>query len=132
MRLRTSKRILVQSAILATGLLAGLQATAAIGHDYGAATTPPPSTAPMQSREATPAHDTPLLATPNRGATMHQVIARYGPPQYRHAPVGQPPITRWDYPGYRLYFEYNRVIHAVVPDHPEPLAHVHALRGRNP
>ncbi len=52
---------------------------------------------------------------PHRGETMHQVEARFGPPEKRYRPVGEhPPITRWNYPGYSVYFEYNRVIDAVV------------------
>jgi hypothetical protein len=27
--------------------------------------------------------------------------------------VGQPPITRWDYASYSVYFEYDRVIDSV-------------------
>ena len=54
---------------------------------------------------------------------MARVEREYGEPRRRHAPVGQPPITRWDYPAYRLYFEYDRLIHAVVPADPAPVAH---------
>jgi hypothetical protein len=28
--------------------------------------------------------------------------------------VEQPPITRWDYPAFSVYFEHDRVIHAVA------------------
>jgi hypothetical protein len=28
--------------------------------------------------------------------------------------VGAPPITRWDYPNFSVFFEGDRVIHAVV------------------
>ncbi len=50
---------------------------------------------------------------PGRGLTMDQVQQVWGPPETRHAPVGDPPITRWDYPGFSVYFEYSRVIHSV-------------------
>jgi len=42
------------------------------------------------------------------------VEARFGQPANRHSAVGQPPITRWDYPGFAVYFEHQYVIHAVV------------------
>lgn len=71
------------------------------------------------------------LDLPARGATMKRVRAHYGAPPKQHAPVGDPPITRWDYPGYSLYFEYNLLLHAVVPGDPEPLVHTDQLQPGN-
>lgn len=51
---------------------------------------------------------------PAKGATMAKVEARFGAPQTRHPTVGQPPITRWDYPAFSVFFERDRVIHAVA------------------
>lgn len=51
---------------------------------------------------------------PKSGMTMTAVESTYGAPAQKHATVGQPPITRWDYPGFSVYFEHDRVIHAVV------------------
>jgi hypothetical protein len=51
---------------------------------------------------------------PAKGSTQAAVEARFGAPTERHATVGQPPITRWDYPGFAVFFEGNRVIHAVA------------------
>ena len=51
---------------------------------------------------------------PARGSTQAAVEARFGTPTERHATVGKPPITRWDYPGLAVFFEGNRVIHAVA------------------
>ena len=51
---------------------------------------------------------------PARGETMAEVEARFGQPTRILAAVGDPPITRWEYPGFVVYFEGNRVIHAVV------------------
>jgi len=51
---------------------------------------------------------------PRRGATMSAVEARFGAPSQRHATVGEPPITRWDYPSFSVFFERDRVIHAVA------------------
>jgi len=46
--------------------------------------------------------------------TMARVESAFGTPSDRQAAVGQPPITRWDYPAFVVYFEYDHVIHAVA------------------
>jgi hypothetical protein len=51
---------------------------------------------------------------PNRGSTMATVQGRFGEPSNRHATVGNPPITRWDYPQFSVYFEHDRVLHTVL------------------
>ncbi|HUL81839.1 MAG TPA: hypothetical protein VL131_06845 [Gammaproteobacteria bacterium] len=51
---------------------------------------------------------------PKSGMTMATVEKTYGEPAQKHAAVGQPPITRWDYPAFSVYFENDRVIHAVA------------------
>ena len=51
---------------------------------------------------------------PNRGSTMAAVQSTFGEPTNRHAAVGDPPITRWDYPHFAVYFENDRVLHAVA------------------
>ncbi len=51
---------------------------------------------------------------PHRSQTMRQVQRRFGAPEKRYPAVGRPPITRWDYPDFSVFFEYNRVVHAVV------------------
>ena len=51
---------------------------------------------------------------PSRGISMAKVQERFGAPKARHAAVGQPPITRWDYEGFSVYFEYQHVVHAVA------------------
>jgi hypothetical protein len=51
---------------------------------------------------------------PKRGITMTQVEARFGAPVTRHDAVGSPPITRWDYTGFSVFFEHDRVIHSVA------------------
>jgi len=53
------------------------------------------------------------MSTPARGMSMTDVEARYGAPTQRYAAVGQPPITRWVYPSFVVYFEYSHVVHAV-------------------
>jgi hypothetical protein len=54
------------------------------------------------------------IARPERGTTMSEVEAKFGTPQKRYPAVGKPPITRWDYPSFSVYFEFNRVVHSVV------------------
>jgi len=49
---------------------------------------------------------------------MKLVEERFGTPQERHQAVGTPPITRWDYPAFAVFFEKDRVIHAVVTPAP--------------
>lgn len=65
---------------------------------------------------------------PARGQTMKQVQGRFGRPQRKHSPVGNPPITRWDYPDFVVVFEYNIVQDTVLPATPPPIYHRSALR----
>lgn len=51
---------------------------------------------------------------PRHGLTMDAVESRYGEPENRVSPVGDPPITRWVYPGFTVYFEHRHVIDAVT------------------
>jgi hypothetical protein len=66
---------------------------------------------------------------PSRGSTMSQVEAKYGAPREKHAAVGKPPITRWDYDGFSVYFERDYVIHAVVPGAPPVVEQAPAAPG---
>ena len=51
---------------------------------------------------------------PTRGMTAASVESKFGVPQAKVAPVGDPPISRWEYQDFVVFFEYDRVIHAVV------------------
>ncbi len=51
---------------------------------------------------------------PRRGMSMESVEARFGTPTSRVAAIGEPPISRWEYPGFVVYFEYQHVVHAAV------------------
>jgi len=53
-------------------------------------------------------------AAPTRGMTMDQVAAKFGAPVTKVPAVGKPPISRWEYPGFIVFFEYNHVIHSVA------------------
>ena len=64
-------------------------------------------------------------ALPGRGLSMAQVEQRYGAPIEKLPTAGgdapkHPPINRWRYNGYTVYFERNRVIHSVVDSGPPP------------
>jgi len=50
---------------------------------------------------------------PNRGQSMEKVESIWGQPVSKQSPVGDPPIARWEYSDFVVYFEYQRVIHAV-------------------
>ena len=71
---------------------------------------------------------------PEKGRSMQSVSQQFGQPQQRHAAAGgdspeHPPITRWDYQGFSVFFENQHVIHAVRPDAPTPLARRDGLSG---
>ena len=51
---------------------------------------------------------------PSRGMTQASVESKYGSPVSVDAPVGEPPISRWEYADFVVFFEYDKVIHAVV------------------
>jgi hypothetical protein len=56
---------------------------------------------------------------PRRGASMAEVEAKFGAPAQKHAAVGggsrsTPPITRWTYAGFSVYFEHSHVVNAVL------------------
>ena len=63
-----------------------------------------------------PELDKPTLSVqlPGRGMNMAKVEERFGQPLERITEVGQPPITRWVYQDFTVYFEYQYVIHAVL------------------
>jgi hypothetical protein len=61
-----------------------------------------------------PAATRAAVETPSRGTSMREVEARFGAPAERHAAVGQPPISRWVYPSFVVFFEYSHVVHAVA------------------
>ena len=53
------------------------------------------------------------MALPSRGSSMDRVLSEFGEPAERKGPVGEPPITEWDYGDFRVYFEYQTVLHTV-------------------
>lgn len=51
---------------------------------------------------------------PTRGMTQTSVESKYGAPVSKNAAVGEPPISSWEYANMVVFFEYDRVIHAVM------------------
>ena len=50
---------------------------------------------------------------PTRGMTEASVESAYGRPNSKQPAVGDPPISRWEYNEFVVFFEYDKVIHAV-------------------
>jgi hypothetical protein len=88
----------------AIGIACGLTGAPSFAQDWQVV-EPPAAQAP-----AAPAR----VGLPPRGTSMAQVEAQFGAPTQRYAAVGQPPITRWVYPNFVVYFEYQHVVHAVA------------------
>lgn len=88
-------RALLVSAVLASGL-AGIATADMVAVDNGIA---------VKESDVT---------TPSRGMTMSQVASKFGEPVTKVPAVGKPPISRWEYPGFVVYFEREHVIHSVV------------------
>lgn len=68
----------------------------------------------MHSVAESPSNSTAGVLRPQRGVAMDGVRSRFGEPAEVLGPVGEPPITRWIYQDYTVYFERDRVIHSVV------------------
>ena len=51
---------------------------------------------------------------PGRGMAMENVQSRFGDATETFTAVGEPPITKWVYKNFTVYFESQFVIHAVV------------------
>lgn len=51
---------------------------------------------------------------PTQGMNMADVEAKFGTPEQKLPAVGEPPITRWIYPEFEVFFEHELVIHSVV------------------
>lgn len=58
---------------------------------------------------------------PHKGQSKRAVLERFGLADEEHKPVGQPPITRWDYREFSVYFEYDHVINSVRHHRPRHL-----------
>jgi len=66
-----------------------------------------------------PANNEAGLLRPTKGQSMTQVKSHFGEPIKASLPIGNPPITRWSYPKFSVYFEHHHVIHSVVNKPPK-------------
>jgi hypothetical protein len=55
----------------------------------------------------------PAATLPGSGMSMQAVESQFGSPLKKNAPVGHPPITRWEYDGFVVVFERSTVINSV-------------------
>jgi hypothetical protein len=79
---------------------------------------------PNASTAAPPVSEMTGPSMPVRGMSMANVEHIFGAPLQKLPAVPDPgsklhpPITRWIYPTYVVYFEYNYVVHTVLKAHP--------------
>ena len=59
----------------------------------------------------------PAVDTPRNGLTMEQVRQQFGEPASEIPAIGEPPISRWEYTGFSVFFENDLVLHSVI-QHP--------------
>jgi hypothetical protein len=50
---------------------------------------------------------------PQRGDSMDTIRVKFGNPNKELFPVGNPPITQWEYDGFIVFFEHQYAIHAI-------------------
>ncbi len=53
------------------------------------------------------------IKMPQRGYSMDRVLEEFGEPDRRIGAIGEPPITEWDYGEFRVFFEYQTVLHSL-------------------
>jgi hypothetical protein len=66
-----------------------------------------------------PPNDPSGLPRPTNGQTMKMVKMKFGEPSEKLSPVGNPPITRWVYDKFTVYFEHKMVVNSAVHLGPE-------------
>ena len=54
------------------------------------------------------------IQLPGRGMSMEMVQKKFGEAKEKFSAVGEPPISKWTYDNFTVYFESEFVIHAVV------------------
>lgn len=54
------------------------------------------------------------LSVPLNGESRQRVLKHFGPPDKEYPRVGRPPISRWDYSQFSVYFERDRVLSSVI------------------
>jgi hypothetical protein len=77
------------------------------------------------------------VSVPARGSSMATVSQQFGEPSTKHPAKGggsakHPPITRWDYPAFSVFFERSTVIDVVVKGVPMPIQNKDELQPASP
>lgn len=80
----------------------------------GASASAPADVLLLDAIQSAPPNNTSGVMRPRSGSSMDVVRGGYGEPTSIKGPVGEPPITRWIYDTFTVYFEYDRVIEVVV------------------
>lgn len=77
------------------------------------------STASLAETLTVPTYSVPNSSSgvlrPTRGISMSAVEQKFGQAQQKSAAIGEPPITKWTYPDFIVFFEHSHVIHSVIP-----------------
>ncbi|WP_039917651.1 hypothetical protein [Cellvibrio mixtus] len=61
----------------------------------------------------------PAIDMPTKGMSKERVKSLFGEPLEEVPAKGQPPISRWKYQEFTVYFDSNTVIHCVRNFHPK-------------
>lgn len=61
----------------------------------------------------------PTQVLPAKGSSKETVSQQFGQPESQTAAVGTPPISRWHYADFSVYFEGDVVIHSVRKHSPQ-------------
>ncbi|MCP4286782.1 MAG: hypothetical protein GY792_20450 [Gammaproteobacteria bacterium] len=64
--------------------------------------------------ESAPSNSDNGVRRPGRGLSMEHVRRLFGEPDSILSPVGDPPITRWIYGSFTVYFEHQLAITSVI------------------
>ena len=68
----------------------------------------------LDAIESAPPNASSGVMRPRSGSSMATVRGGYGEPVSIKGPIGEPPITRWIFDDFTVYFEFDRVIEVVV------------------
>lgn len=68
----------------------------------------------MDAIAEAPANSPAGVQRPTRAMNMAQVKQKFGEPKQEFPWVGDPPITRWVYENFTVYFEHDLVLDTVV------------------
>ncbi len=72
------------------------------------------------------------MPRPGKGMSKAEVEKLFGVPENSQGPVGQPPITRWQYSEYVVIFEYDHVVHTVLKHKPKASTEVIIVEDSEP